>query len=99
MKPEPGGRRLFVYYRVAIADLSTAVAAAHRLQAALRARHPGLDAALLRRPEVRDGTATLMETYAAADGVDETLAAEIERRAVDAGLPGPRHVEVFEPLA
>lgn len=97
--PEPGARRLFVYYRVAIADLPTAVAAVRELQDALRARHPGVDAALLRRPETRDGTATLMETYAAPGGVDDALAADIERLAVDAGLPGPRHVEVFEPLA
>jgi hypothetical protein len=96
--PGPGGRRLFVYYRVATDQVPAAVAAVRELQAALRAHHPGLDAALLRRPELREGTATLMETYAAAGGVDGALAAEIERRAAAAGLPQPRHAEVFEPL-
>ena len=91
--------RLFVYYRVPAADLRPVIEAARALQATLRARHPGLEADLLRRPELRDGDATLMETYAAAGGIDDALAAEIERLAADAGLPRPRHVEVFEPLA
>lgn len=95
----PAGRRLFVYYRVPVAELSTSVACARALQAALRADHPALDAGLWRRPEPRDGAVTLMETYASRDGIDPTLADTIERRAADAGLPQPRHVEVFEPLA
>ena len=98
MTTAPAGRRLFVYYRVPGAELSTVVAAVRELQAALRARHPCLKAALLRRPELRDGAVTLMETYAAAGGIDDVFAAAIERHATDAGLPQPRHVEVFEPL-
>ncbi|MCI1192077.1 DUF4936 family protein [Calidifontimicrobium sp. SYSU G02091] len=96
--PSARGRCLFVYYRVPAPRLEAAAAAARALQADLVARHPGLEAALLRRPELRDGDATLMETYAAPAGVDDALAAEIARLAAAAGLPQPRHVEVFEPL-
>ncbi len=91
-------RRHYVYYRVDAADVAPAIEAALAVQAALRTAHPELQAELLRRPGVRDGQVTLMETYAFAPGHD---AAEVETRA-DAATSrwrrGPRHVEVFEPL-
>lgn len=87
--------RLYVYYRVAQPALAPTVATVRQLQAALVAAHPGLRAELLRRPELREGEVTLMETYAGTlpPGFGELLA-----RAAS-GLPQPRHAECFEPLA
>jgi hypothetical protein len=96
-------RELFVYYRVAEADLGAAAHAVGAFQAALRGRHPALQAKLLRRPELTEGRATLMEVYAqaGADGVDADLQADIERHAqvLQPWLQGPRRVEVFHPCA
>ena len=89
--------RLYVYYRVDQADFASVQAAALDLQASLRHAHPGL----LRRPDLRDGQATLMETYAQPDGVDAALAKAIEAAALESlarWLKGPRHCERFEPL-
>ena len=75
--------------------------AALNLQSTLCRDHPGLQAELLRRPDLRDGQATLMETYAHADGVDAALAQAIEAAALKSlarWLKGPRHCERFEPL-
>ena len=93
--------RLYVYYRVDQADFVAVRAAALDLQATLRRDHPGLQAELLRRPDLREGQATLMETYAQADGVDAALAQAIEAAAAKSlarWLKGPRHCERFEPL-
>ena len=93
--------RLYVYYRVDQADFVAVRAAALDVQATLRRDHPGLQAELLRRPDLRDGQATLMETYAQADGVDAALAQVIEAAAAKSlarWLQGPRHCERFEPL-
>jgi hypothetical protein len=87
-------RRLFVYYRVAEPDLPATVAAVRTMQAALRAAHPGLRAGLLRRPELREGEVTLMETYAGGDS--SAWQAALERAAV--ALPQPRHAEGFDEL-
>jgi len=87
-------RRLYVYYRVTEAALPAAVAAAHRVQAALVAAHPGLQAELLRRPELRDGEVTLMEVYAGRLPPDaEALIAQ-----ATSALPQPRHSERFDTL-
>ena len=91
-------RRLYVYYRVPAASLPAAVDAAHRLQAALAARWPGLHTELLRRPELRDGEVTLMETYA---GLPDAAAFEadlIAAAAAQPGLPPQRHIERFDPI-
>ena len=93
--------RLYVYYRVDQADFVAVRAAALNLQSTLRRVHPGLQTELLRRPDLRDGQATLMKTYAQADGVDAALAQAIEAAAVESlarWLKGPRHCERFEPL-
>ena len=93
--------RLYVYYRVDQADFVAVRAAALNLQASLRHAHPGLQAELMRRPDLRDGQITLMETYAQADGVDAALAQAIEAAAAKSlarWLKGPRHCERFEPL-
>ena len=91
-------RRLYVFYRVPEAALAATVAAVRQVQATLVAAHPGLQADLLRRPELRDGAVTLMETYVmetCAGGVTPALLATIEHAA--SPLPQPRHSEWFEP--
>ena len=87
-------RRLFVYYRVPEPALTSTVAAVRMMQAALAAAHPGLRTDLLRRPELRDGEVTLMETYTAAAGISPALEAAITRAA--SALPQPRHTESFQ---
>ena len=88
-------RRLFVYYHVAEPALAATVAAVRAMQAALAAAHTGLYAEMLRRPDLRDGAVTLMETYSGA--LPPGLATALAAAAVD--LPQPRHLEWFEPLA
>ena len=90
-------RHLYVYYQVAESDLAAAVAAVRAMQATLVAAHPGLQADLLRRPELNEGRVTLMETYAG--GVTLALQAALDRAASRLPLSLPRHNEVFEPLA
>lgn len=87
-------RRLYVYYRVPQAQLVATVAAVRQVQAALAAAHPGLQAELLRRPELRDGDVTLMETYAGKLG--EAVLAAITQ--ATSALPQPRHSEHFDTL-
>ena len=95
-------QRLYIYYRIAEADLAAVLAAVHDLQQTLLAAQPGLRAELLRRPGLQDGQITLLEIYAHAHGMHEPLAQWIERRAAATLAPwlqGPRHVERFESLA
>jgi hypothetical protein len=94
-------RCLYVYYRVSEMRLGAVVGAVRAMQARLCRDHPGLEARLLRRPEIRDGAVTVMETYEHVDGVDPALQAAIAAEAATAlppGLAAGRHVEVFEPL-
>jgi hypothetical protein len=88
-------RRIYVYYRIAQADLGAVRDKVLALQASLCADHAGLRAELLRRPEAAEGQLTLMETYACGHGIDAALQAAIEAAASQAGLAGPRHVEAF----
>lgn len=83
--------RLYIYYKVPEAALVAITDAVHRVQAALRAAHPGLQAELLRRPELPDGQVTLMETYAGA------LSPAVQAAIAEAtsALPQPRHSERF----
>lgn len=85
-------RRLYVYYRVAEARLPDTTAAVRQVQAALVAAHPGLQAELLRRPELRDGEVTLMETYAG----PLTPAVDAAITQATSALPQPRHSERFD---
>lgn len=87
--------QLYVYYRVAEPALAATVVVVRQLQTRLVDAHPGLQAGLLRRPELRDGAVTLMETYSGA--VPPDLGALLASAA--AKLPQPRHLEWFEPLA
>jgi len=90
----------FVYYKVNAADAQACVDAALALQAQLRARHAGLQAALLRRPAAgSDGCVTLMENYS---GLDADALAEVEAHAQAAlkrWTVGARHCERFVPCA
>jgi hypothetical protein len=89
-------RRHYVYYRVAAADLATVTQAVLGWQRSLCERHAGLQVELLRRPELRDGEATLMEVCGP---LDDALAEAIENEA-RALLPGlQRHVETFDRIA
>ena len=90
-------RRLYVYYRVVAAALPAVLAEVRALQASLMAAHPGLSAALLRRPEPSGAEITLMETYAGADmqALALALAAAVAARPA---LPAPRHVETFDEI-
>lgn len=92
-----GGRRLYVYYRVAPDALALVLEAVQAAQRELCRRHPGLEAELLMRPPLDDQLPTLMETYAAPDGVDAALQAEIELAMAQVADGAPRHVEVFVP--
>ncbi|HEX7435363.1 MAG TPA: DUF4936 family protein [Caldimonas sp.] len=99
-------RELFVYYRVPAAQAAAAEAEVRALQADLRAAMTGLRTRLLRRPEESGVQQTWMEIYAfdAAQepaGVSPELQAEIEAEASRrlTRIEGPRHVEVFIPLA
>jgi hypothetical protein len=97
-------RELFIYYRATIENASVLQAAALALQADLQARHPGLQARLLRRPEAADGLHTWMETYAAPlspKGISESLQGEIETAALAIAplITGPRHTESFDACA
>lgn len=93
-------RELFIYWRVQARLLPAAVQAMTRFQDDLRGRQPGLQARLLRRVDANDTQATLMESYAAAGGIDATLHQAIVVQGAQAAAPwcqGARHVEVFEP--
>ena len=92
---------LFIYWKVRSQDTAQAAAAAARMQKALRARHPDLQAALYRRAHEHGDEATLMETYAQRGGVGADLQAAIEAVAaqhLQGWCAGPRHIEVFEAL-
>lgn len=86
--------RLYVYYRCSAAELQLTTDIARAMQSALRSLHPDVQPELLRRPELRDGEATLMEIYAGA-GVDAEFELTLERAARQVALPQPRHVERF----
>jgi len=99
MTAAPGARRLYIYYRVPAVDAALCCGEIVQWQRALCAALPGLQAELLRRPQAdAQALATLMETYAAPQGIDDALQARIETEAlavVGTRLIGARHTEVF----
>ena len=77
-------RELYIYWKLAAADLPQALQATHELQAALQQRHPGLQARLLQRCEVDGdsaGTPTLMEVYTLPGGVTPVVQQDIQVQA------------------
>jgi Domain of unknown function (DUF4936) len=93
-------RALFIYWKIDPDALPAALERVREAQAALRARWPGLETALWQRAEPDGAQATVMETYAAPDGIDDDARARIESAlaAALAGQPaGTRHVEAFSP--
>ncbi|HEX6019629.1 MAG TPA: DUF4936 family protein [Burkholderiaceae bacterium] len=97
-----GRAELYVYYRVAHADLPRALEIVRDFQRGLRSAHAGLGARVLRRPGTGSAEVTLMEVYALdrASGIDETLRTRIDTtaEALTSLLISVRHVEVFETL-
>jgi hypothetical protein len=99
-----GRRQLFIYWRVAVADVPAALQAARDLHVQLRLRHAELRTGLYLRRDGAAGDATLMESYALASpggsgGVDVALQHGIEAAGAATQRPwlrGTRHVEVFE---
>lgn len=93
---------LFIYWRAATASTPWARAAATAMQATARQAHPGLVAALYQRADEFGDTVTLMETYRMPGGISAELQAVLVATGEQAlrGLcQGPRHVEVFVPVA
>lgn len=97
-----GRCQLFIYWKVAAADLDAALQALRDGQAVLRQQHPELHCRIYRRHDAAAAEATVMESYAVTlpvAGIDATL----QRHIVQAGgvvlqpwLRGARHVEVFD---
>lgn len=94
-------RELFIYYRATQENASVLHAQVSRMQTELRARHPGLQARLLRRPQAADGLHTWMETYSSPDGISDTLKSAIDAaaHALTPWIEGPRHTEEFDACA
>jgi len=96
----PGRRQLFIYWRVARADLPVALQALRDWQATLRVRHPALQCRLYQRHDGSADEATIMETYAdASPGIGEALHQHIEQAGnalLQHWLRGARHVETFD---
>jgi len=99
-----GGFRseVYVYYRVAYANVQAVLQAVNSFQRRLRERDPGLAARVLRRSDDRSDGITLMETYAFDDGrntgIDPALRSRIEEAAAALTplLSSPRQTEVFD---
>ena len=97
-------RELYVYYRVAQADVQAALQMVVAFQQRLREQHPGLRARVLRRSDARSDGVTLMETYAFDDhlqaGIGPGLQSRIEQAAAALAplLCSPRQTEAFDAL-
>ena len=88
-------RALFVYWRIDASRLEQTLSAVRAAQADLRANWPGLQACLWQRSDP-GLPATVMETYAAPQGIDVLSQARIDA-AVAPCVPTTRHVEAFTP--
>jgi hypothetical protein len=95
------GSEVYVYYRVAAADVARARQLVERFQQRLRSQQPLLSTRVLRRAgEVAADEVTLMEIYRVEHGIDDALQRQIETAAAALSplLIGTRHVERFVPL-
>ncbi len=95
-----GGVRLFVYYRVPLAQLPALVDLVTAMQAELRRSLPGLTAELMRRPGAADGLVMLMEVYRHPAGADDAVEAAVNAAAAGLSglIAGQRQTERFVPL-
>ncbi len=92
------GGLLCVYYKVPQDRHATLASEVARFQQAQQAAWPGLVCERLQRPQASDCLETWMETYRHPSAALPALAASIAQAAAQAGLPGPRHAELFVPL-
>lgn len=90
---------LYIYYRVAEADLAAACAAVRVMQQQLGTQYLGLQTDLLQRPQVVAGVVTLMEIYSALPAACEPAVLQADIKAAASSmfvyLQSPRHVEMF----
>ncbi|MYN45742.1 DUF4936 family protein [Pseudoduganella sp. FT93W] len=90
---------LYIYYRVAEAQAAALLPQVQVMQAALGTRH-GVQCALKRRPDAKEGLQTWMEVYG---GCAPAFEAELAQAVLAAGLAahidGARHTEVFVDIA
>jgi len=101
-----GQRQLFIYWRVAAADLPAALGALRDWQSELIDRQPQLRCGLYQRTSTDDADATVMESYALESalphpGIDEALCRYIDQAGqalLQRWLRGERHLEVFDAL-
>ncbi|MFC0170363.1 DUF4936 family protein [Pseudoduganella danionis] len=90
---------LYIYYRVAEAQAAALLPQVQAMQAALDACH-GVQCALKRRPDSKDGLQTWMEVYGGCAPAFETeLAQAVAAAGLAAHIDGARHTEVFVDIA
>jgi len=96
-------RSLYVYYRVPADQRVEAQAAVEAMQATLRLAEPGLITHLMCRADTTAAGSDLtwMEVYTHPQGIGPTFEVRLSQAAcgLPACLAGPRHIEVFCPLA
>lgn len=86
---------LYIYYRVAEAQAAPLLPRVQAMQAALANSH-GVQGALKRRPDSKDGLQTWMEVYGAVPpGFDSALAQAVAAGGLVELTSGERHTEVF----
>jgi hypothetical protein len=101
-----GGSRseLYVYYRVAQANVQAALQVVRVFQQRLRTEQPGLATRVLRRSDERSDGVTLMEIYAFDDGRSAGIGPALHSRIEEAAavlmplLSSPRQAEAFDAL-
>lgn len=89
---------LYIYYRVAEAQAAALLPQVQAMQAALGAQ--GVQCALKRRPDSKDGLQTWMEVYGGCAPAFETeLAQAVVAADLAQYIDGARHTEVFVDIA
>ena len=92
-------RELFVYWRADGANAEAATKAVQAFQCELGRTLPGIQARLYLRSDAREGSVTLMETYALTSGLSDAQQADLlaaASQALAGWARGERHVEVFD---
>lgn len=90
---------LYIYYRVDLTQAAALLPQVQAMQAGLAAAH-GVQTALKRRPESKDGLQTWMEVYGATTPeFADTLAQAVAQAGLARFISGERHTEVFVDVA